>query len=215
MSRRRKDALIARRGSRKPLKSLPLRAVGAGKAVFLDRDGVINRSLKIEGRPVAPRTLSQFRLSPRVARDIAALKRAGFRVAVVTNQPDVAKKLIAPSELEAMNRRLIAELEVDVVKVCPHAQDEGCGCRKPAPGMLLAAGDELGISVGRSYMVGDRWSDVEAGKAAGCYTIKIERRWADERPSQPHATVGSLSAAVRHILARERRLGKKGRAGRA
>jgi D-glycero-D-manno-heptose 1,7-bisphosphate phosphatase len=114
-----------------------------------------------------------------------------------------------------MNRRLLDELEVDVVKVCPHAQDEGCGCRKPAPGMLFEAGDELGIALGRSYMVGDRWSDVEAGKAAGCYTIKIERRWVNERPSRPHAIVGSLSAAVEHILAREKRIGKRGRAGRA
>jgi D-glycero-D-manno-heptose 1,7-bisphosphate phosphatase len=213
--RRHQDALIARRGSRKRIESSSLQGLGRGKAVFLDRDGVINRSLSVEGKPVAPRTFSEFRLLRNARGNISALKRHGFEVAVVTNQPDVAKGLIALSELERMNRRLLHELEVDIVKVCLHAQEQACGCRKPAPGMLLAAAEELGISTGKSYMVGDRWSDVEAGRAAGCYTIKIERRWANERPSQPHAIVGSLTAAVRHILAREKRLGKERRTGRA
>jgi len=177
-----------------------------GKAVFLDRDGVINRSLEVEGRPVAPRTLSEFRLLRHAGRNITALKRLGFRIAVVTNQPDVAKQLIARSDVETMNRRLIEKLRVDVVKRCAHAQDEGCACRKPAPGMLLEAGAELGISIGKSYMVGDRWSDVEAGRAAGCYTIKIERNWANEKPTRPDATVTSLAAAVEHIINREKAL---------
>lgn len=133
----------------------------------------------------------------------------------MTNQPDVARKLISPSELERMNRRLVDELEVDLVKVCPHAQDEGCRCRKPAPGMLLDAAAELGISLEKSYMIGDRWSDVDAGRAAGCYTIKIERRWANERPSQPDAVVGSFGAAVEHIVKREKALAEKRRASSA
>ena len=158
---------------------------------------------------MAPRTPAEFRLLPRAAREISALKRQGFRIAVVTNQPDVAKRLILTSDLETMNRRLVEELAVDVVKVCPHAQDEGCACRKPAPGMLREAAAELGVTLGRSYMVGDRWSDVEAGRAAGCYTIKIERGWANERPSQPDAVVGSLAAAVQHIVKRERLIAER------
>jgi D-glycero-D-manno-heptose 1,7-bisphosphate phosphatase len=200
---------------RKQLKSLPFQGLGKGKAVFLDRDGVINRSLVFEGRPVAPRTLAEFRLLPRAAREISTLKRHGFRIAVVTNQPDVAKQLILPSALETMNRRLLYELAVDVVKVCPHAQDEGCACRKPAAGMLREAAAELGVTLGRSYMVGDRWSDVEAGRAAGCYTIKIERGWANERPSQPDAVVGSLAAAVQHIVKREKSIADRKQARRA
>jgi D-glycero-D-manno-heptose 1,7-bisphosphate phosphatase len=174
------------------------------RAVFLDRDGVINRSLRIRGKPIAPRKLSEFRLLPGARRGIAQLKRRGFLVVVATNQPDVAKGKIAKPVVEAMNRRLREELDVDLVKVCMHAQDEGCRCRKPAPGMLDEASRELGISLGRSYMVGDRWSDVEAGRTAGCYTVKVERRWANERPSRPDAVVGSLAAAVRHILHKEK-----------
>jgi D-glycero-D-manno-heptose 1,7-bisphosphate phosphatase len=178
------------------------------KAVFLDRDGVINRSLVIRGKPIAPRHFSEFRLLPGAGRNITILRRRGFRIAVVTNQPDVAKGLIKREELARMNARL-APLGADVVKVCAHAQDEGCACRKPKPGMLRAAARELGVSLRRSYMVGDRWSDVEAGRAAGCYTVKIERGYANERPAQPDAVVGSLGAAVRHILQRERRRAKQ------
>lgn len=174
------------------------------KAVFLDRDGVINRSFVVDGRPIAPRVFSDFRLLPGAGRSIAALKRNGFMIAVVTNQPDVAKGLIDAPELSRMNQRLLDELGVDLVKVCPHAQDAGCGCRKPAPGMLRQAARELRVALAGSYMVGDRWSDVAAGSAAGCYTIKIERGYSNERPSQPDAVVRSLAGAVRHILSMEK-----------
>ena len=178
------------------------------RAVFLDRDGVINRSLAAKGRPLAPKRLKDFRLLPGAGRNITTLRRRGFKIAVVTNQPDVAKGLIELRELERMNARLLP-LGADLVKVCPHAQDAGCRCRKPKPGMLRAAARELGVSLSRSYMVGDRWSDVEAGRTAGCYTVKIERGWANEQPSRPDAIVKSLGEAVKHILKREGRRAKK------
>ena len=173
------------------------------KAVFLDRDGVINRAIVIDGRPYAPRRLAEFRLMPRVLDHIARLRDLGFLVVVVTNQPDVAKKLIELPQLEAMNCRLRTELKVDAIKVCPHAQDEGCDCRKPKPGLLVAAAAELRIDLARSYMVGDRWNDVEAGNAAGCYTLKIERGYINDRPVHADAVVQTLSQAVRHIIHRE------------
>ncbi len=112
------------------------------KAVFLDRDGVINRAIVVGGRPYAPRKFGEFRLMPGARASVIRLREAGLGVVVVTNQPDVAKKLIEPEALERMNRRLIAELAGDAVKVCAHAQDAGCACRKPRPGMLLEAADE-------------------------------------------------------------------------
>ena len=173
------------------------------KAVFLDRDGVINRAIVVDGRPYAPRRPADFRLMPGARANLVRLRRAGFRIVVVTNQPDVAKKLIDPEDLERMNKRVIEELAVDAVRVCMHAQDAGCSCRKPRPGMLLEAASELGIDLRRSYMVGDRWSDVEAGHAAGCYTLKIERGYVNERPVHPDAVVPTLSQAVKHIIRRE------------
>jgi D-glycero-D-manno-heptose 1,7-bisphosphate phosphatase len=175
------------------------------RAVFLDRDGVLNRAIVRGGRPLAPRALSDFRLLPRAARNVAALRNFGFRVIVVTNQPDVARKLIAPVELARMNDRIIRTLAVDGLKVCAHGQDEGCGCRKPNPGMLLEAASEHDIELRTSYMVGDRWSDIEAGKRAGCYTIKIERGYVNDKAVRADAVVHSLSAAVKHISNREKR----------
>ncbi|MBI2317039.1 MAG: HAD family hydrolase [Betaproteobacteria bacterium] len=174
------------------------------KAVFLDRDGVINRAIVVDGRPYAPRKFSEFRLMPGARAGLARLRKAGLGVVVVTNQPDVARKLIDPEDLDRMNRRLITELAVDAVKVCAHRQDEGCNCRKPRPGMLLDAAAELGIDLQRSYMVGDRWSDVEAGHAAGCYTLKIERGYANDRPARADAVVRTFAQAVNHIIHRER-----------
>src|SRR5690349_20874574 len=145
---------------------------------------------------MAPRRLKDFRLLPGARRNITSLRRRGFGVVVVTNQPDIAKGLIDPGALEQMNARLVP-LGTDLIKVCPHAQGAGCRCRKPRPGMLRAAARQLGVALKRSYMVGDRWSDVEAGRAAGCYTVKIERGYANERPARPDAVVKSLGAAVR------------------
>ena len=174
------------------------------RAVFLDRDGVINRAIVVDGRPYAPRSFGEFRLMPGARACVGRLRAAGLKVVVVTNQPDVARKLIDPAELEKMNQRLISELAVDAVKVCAHRQDEGCNCRKPRPGMLVAAAAELGIALGRSYMVGDRWSDVEAGHAAGCYTLKIERGYVNDRPVDADAVVRTFAQAVNHIIRRER-----------
>lgn len=174
------------------------------KAVFLDRDGVINRAIVVDGRPYAPRHPAEFRLMPGARANVARLRRAGFRIVVVTNQPDVAKRLIDPEDLGRMNKRLIEELAIDTVRVCVHAQEAGCSCRKPRPGMLIAAASELGIDLRRSYMVGDRWSDVEAGRAAGCYTLKIERGYVNDRPVHPDAVVLTFAQAVKHIIRRER-----------
>ena len=173
------------------------------RAVFLDRDGVVNRSLRVDGRPIAPRRYAEFRLAPGAVRLIPLLKREGFTIIVITNQPDVAKGLISMPELDRMNNRVLA-IGVDAVKICMHSQDAACHCRKPAPGMILEAASEFCIDTRTSYLVGDRWSDIEAGHSAGCYTIKIERHWANERPSCPDAVVKSLSSAVRHILSMER-----------
>ncbi len=169
---------------------------------------MLNRSFVVEGRPIAPRRFVEFRLLPGARESVRLLKQHGFKVIVVTNQPDIGRGTTEPAEVERMNRRLVDELAVDAVKVCPHAQDGDCGCRKPAPGMLREAAAEFGLSLGASYMVGDRWSDVVAGAAAGCYTIKIERGYSNEKPSQPDAVVGSLAAAVRHIISMENANGR-------
>ena len=173
------------------------------RAVFLDRDGVISRSEVRGGKPYAPRRLEDFRLLPGVAQAVRSLKQVGFVVVVVTNQPDISNGLVNPAIVEAMHAKLKARVPVDDIRMCPHRQDAGCECRKPKPGMLLAAAKRWKIDLKNSYLVGDRDGDVIAGKAAGCYTLLVERHYSEPRRALPDKTVRSLPAGVRYILSRE------------
>jgi D-glycero-D-manno-heptose 1,7-bisphosphate phosphatase len=174
------------------------------RAVFLDRDGVVNRSDVKKGKPYAPRRLSDFRLLPGVARAVADLKAAGFIIVVVTNQPDVGHGLISRETLDSMHEKLRAKVPVDGIMVCRHRQDEGCSCRKPKPGLIRQAMRRWGINATGSYMVGDRWNDVVAGHAAGLYTIFVDRGYAEGPKIQPDLTVRSLRQAASIILTRGR-----------
>ena len=171
------------------------------KAVFLDRDGVLNLPLVRDGKPFAPRTLGEFQLYPEAPEGVALLKKAGFLPVVATNQPDIGNGLAEESAVLAMHAHLSAALGIEHILMCPHSQGAGCACRKPKPGMLLDAAERLGIDLAASFMVGDRAGDVAAGKAAGCRTIFIDRRYsADKRPEAPDRVVGSLTEAVTAIL---------------
>jgi D-glycero-D-manno-heptose 1,7-bisphosphate phosphatase len=170
------------------------------RAVFLDRDGVINRCDVRQGKPYAPRAAKDFRLLPGVPAAVRALKSAGLLVVVVTNQPDIGNGLVSESIVEAMHDKLRSALPVDDLRVCPHSQSAGCDCRKPKPGMLIDAARDLNIDLKRSFIVGDRSGDIVAGEAVGCYTLFIDRRYTEPRPKQPDQRVRSLPSAVKTIL---------------
>lgn len=170
------------------------------RAVFLDRDGVINRAVVRDGKPYPPATLAEFELLPGVERAALALRKAGFLIIVVTNQPDVGTGIQRLEVVEAMHDTLRAAGLCDDVKTCYHTDADGCECRKPKPGMLLEAAREWQIDLARSFMVGDRWRDVAAGKAAGCYTFFIDYEYQEQRADNPDAVVASLAEASRLIL---------------
>ena len=169
-------------------------------AVFLDRDGVLNRAEVREGKPYAPRRLCDFRMLPGTIAAGRALREAGFLLVVVTNQPDIGHGLVAPAVVEAMHARLRERLSPDAIEVCPHRQDEGCACRKPRPGLLQGAAARLGIDLTRSFVVGDRQHDILAGRAAGCYTVFVDRGYREPRPVDADAIVRSFPAAARRII---------------
>jgi len=178
-------------------------AAGSGApAVFLDRDGVLTVPEFRDGRSFAPRRLEDFRLYDAAAAALTTLKNAGFRLAVVTNQPDVGHGLVARDIVEEMHRRMVAYLPLDRIEVCYHRQGDGCDCRKPKPGMLRRAAAELGIAPAKSFMVGDRGSDVAAGRAFGCATIFIDLGYRDENPQSPDFTVASIAEAADVVLGR-------------
>jgi D-glycero-D-manno-heptose 1,7-bisphosphate phosphatase len=169
-------------------------------AVFLDRDGVLNRVLIRDGMPFGPMTLAEFVLVDSAAADVRRLKAAGYAVIVATNQPELARGRLDAAALEAMHTKLRAEVPVDAIYVCPHDDTARCACRKPKPGLLLSAAREHGIDLSRSFMVGDRWRDVEAGKAAGCRTVLVEMGYREELKTPPDLVATSLGEAVRKIL---------------
>ena len=175
------------------------------RAVFLDRDGVINRCTVRDGKPYAPRRLSDFHLLPGAVRAVYRLKESGFVVIVVTNQPDIGNGLVDPGVVEAMHEKLRRRLPVDEIRVCPHRQDAGCACRKPKPGMLRQAARKWRIDATKSFLVGDRWSDIIAGQAIGCYTVFVDRGYSEPQRATPDSFVSSLPAAARLILSLKRR----------
>ena len=172
----------------------------ANKAVFLDRDGVINRALVRDGKPYAPRSLEDFEILPDVAKAIQRLKAAGYLIFVVTNQPDIGNGLVDKAVIEQMHAQLYAALPITKIYMCPHRQDEGCECRKPRPGMLLAAQQEFDVDMGASYMVGDRYGDVQASLAAGCRPIFIDKNYIETPVFSVNLRTDDLLAASGAIL---------------
>jgi len=147
------------------------------RAVFLDRDGVVNKVLFRDGRPASPRTLGEFRLCDAIAESLMRLSVAGLRLFVISNQPDVARGLLPPSVLEEITTRILASLPVEGVLVCPHDDTDNCVCRKPKAGMLLEVASGQGINLACSFLIGDSWKDIEAGRNAGCRTILLRRAY--------------------------------------
>jgi D-glycero-D-manno-heptose 1,7-bisphosphate phosphatase len=177
-------------------------AVGKS-AVFLDRDGVLNANLVRDRRPYAPTTLAEFQLLPNVEASVRRLKDAGFLVVVVTNQPDVPNGITPRATVEAMHAEIRSRLAVDDIEVCFHTDAEKCPCRKPKPGMLLAAAAKHGINLSRSWMVGDRWRDIDAGRAVGCATVFVDYGFIQEQPVRADKIASSLAEATEYILRRD------------
>lgn len=177
------------------------------RAVFLDRDGVLNEAIVRNGLPYPPRSLQEVRLMPGAEEGLARLKSAGFVLLVVTNQPDVVRGQTSLEEVNAINQHLASRLPLDDFFICPHDGAEKCHCRKPKPGLIEAGALKHRVDPRRSYMIGDRWRDVDAGHAAGCSTVFIDFEYRERAPDQePSAIVRSLPEAVDWILAdKERR----------
>lgn len=176
------------------------------RAVFLDRDGVLVVPEFRNGRSYAPTTLEGFHLYPNIEQSLLALKQAGFAIVVVTNQPDVGRGIISENILSSMHGLMCSALPIDDIRVCRHAREDACSCRKPKAGMLIDAARAGGFSLSESFMVGDRTSDIAAGKEAGCRTIFVDLAYESElKPDYADWSVSSLQEAAQVILAENHR----------
>ena len=172
-----------------------------GKAAFLDRDGVINRAVVRHGRPSPPASLEEVEILPGVMEAIARLRGAGYAVVVVTNQPDIARGMTTAAAVDAIHDYLRRELGLGDIRVCPHDDADACRCRKPKPGLLLRPPR---YDLKTSVMIGDRWRDIEAGRAAGCgVSILVDYHYDEVVAQPPDARVGSLAEAVDWVLQRD------------
>ena len=170
------------------------------RAVFLDRDGVLNDVLMQGGRPRSPRSLKEFRIVPSALPALAKLQEAGYLLIVVTNQPEVVRGLQSRETVERMHAVLADALPVDEIRTCFHDNQHDCGCRKPKPGMLLNAAAAWGLRLSDCFIIGDRGKDIEAGRNAGCRTVLLTRDYNADSPGDPDFAVSTLEQAVEAIL---------------
>jgi D-glycero-D-manno-heptose 1,7-bisphosphate phosphatase len=170
------------------------------RAVFLDRDGVLNRAILREGKPHPPETLAELRVLAGVRDACRKLREAGFALILITNQPDIARGAVTAQHVAEINGRLQRYLQLDDIRVCPHDDDAHCVCRKPQPGLLLDAARGWNIDLASSYIVGDRWRDVEAGHRAGCQAVFVDHGYRERQPDGPYLRVRSLREAAHWII---------------
>jgi D-glycero-D-manno-heptose 1,7-bisphosphate phosphatase len=168
------------------------------RAIFFDRDGVLNFNIEQFGRDRAPRNISEFKLYDEVPQCLSKLKEAGFILFVVSNQPDISMGLLSSDFINYINDMLKNDDGIDEIKICPHIAENHCICRKPKPGLLEELIQDFQINVEKSFIIGDRSIDMEAGSTVGLKTIYIKNRSLREINSQPKCTfaVSNLSEAV-------------------
>jgi len=166
------------------------------RAVFLDRDGVLNEPVVRDGHPYPPSGLHELTIVPDAEPALARLKQCGFLLVVVTNQPDVARGTSTQADVERIHQHLAGHLPLDDFFTCYHDDADRCDCRKPLPGLLVKAAAQYGIDLAKSYLVGDRWRDIDAGFAAGCRTVLIDRYYNERKSAaKPDCVVESLAEA--------------------
>jgi D-glycero-D-manno-heptose 1,7-bisphosphate phosphatase len=170
------------------------------RAVFLDRDGVLNRPTLVNGVPKPPKSVDEIEILDGVVEAIKKLKFYNLVPVVVTNQPDVARGYITQTQVEAINHQIGVSTGIECFYTCFHDDQDRCNCRKPLPGLLFLASRELDLSIHESFMVGDRWRDISAGQAAGCKTFFIDYSYPEKRPEMPYARVSSMLEAVDSLI---------------
>lgn len=170
------------------------------RGVLLDRDGVINSSIIKNRKPHSPTNLDEFSFLPDVIESIDRLSKARLIVVVITNQPDISKGIITHEDLFLMNKEIKKLTRVDEIYTCIHLEEHECDCRKPKTGMLKRAAIDFDLDLKRSYLVGDRWRDIEAGQAAGCKCFFIDYEYAEMKPKMPYTRVTSLREVTNLIL---------------
>lgn len=174
------------------------------RAVFFDRDGVLNDAIVRDGKPYPPASVGELRIEPAAAQAIEMLRSLGFATIAITNQPDVARGTQDRQTVERINAEVQSATGIDAVYTCYHDDRDACDCRKPKPGLILRACREVGLDASGSYLIGDRMKDIEAARAARCSPVFIDRSYAETVEPAPGIVVRSFDQAIQAILQLER-----------
>ena len=175
------------------------------RAIFVDRDGILNAAVVRNGLPHPPASLTELRFLPGVRERLKELKELDMVVVCVTNQPDVARRTVSRAAVDEINERVCTEMPLDDLLVCFHDDVDNCACRKPRAGLLLRAASQFGIDLGSSYMIGDRWKDIACGAVAGCTTVFVDYGYSETyKGPEPTHTTNCAAGALDYVLSVER-----------
>ena len=169
------------------------------KCVFLDRDGVLNHAIVRDRKPFSPRSISEFTLMPNVVKNVKKIRSLGYLTIITTNQPDISTGKLSLKTLELFHNILNSKLELTDIYFCPHLESDNCKCRKPKCGMINDAVKKYNIDLNKSFVIGDRWRDIDCGIKSGCKTIFIDYNYKEKLNKSPHASVSNLSSGVKLI----------------
>ncbi len=170
------------------------------KAVFLDRDGILNKTVLKNNKPHPPASVDELELTDNAQQALNKLKDAGYLLIMVTNQPDVARGATTQLAVDTINDQLKSQLPLDAVRVCFHDDSDACACRKPKPGLITQAASDFNIDLSQSIMIGDRWKDIDAGVQAGCTSIWLQTNYNEKKPMNMDYTAEHLNDAADWIL---------------
>jgi D-glycero-D-manno-heptose 1,7-bisphosphate phosphatase len=170
------------------------------RAVFLDRDGVINKTVVVDGKPYPPSSVKELEIFEGVDQSIDRLIKKGFEIVVVTNQPDLARGKTDLKAVEDIHNQIRQKTKIKNFFICPHDELDQCICRKPKTGLLIQAKIALDLDLQNSFMIGDRWKDIQAGQRAGCKCFFINFSYSEKLPNPPYIEVKSLTEATKFII---------------
>ena len=171
------------------------------RAIFLDRDGILNFTAVKNGKSHPPLNLKETIINPSAKLVLPILKQEGYLLIGITNQPDVVRGEQKQEVIEEINNHLLNCLPLTEIFVCYHDNEDNCNCRKPKPGLIFQAAQKYKISLTNSYMIGDRWKDIEAGKCAGCKTIFIDYKYNEgHTDTKPDYSVDDISEIIEIII---------------
>jgi len=170
------------------------------KAVFLDRDGVVNQPIIIDNKPFPPHSLKELVVYDSLSDDLKLLRNNNFLIFIITNQPDVKRGRANHIEIEEINNYLMKSYDFDDIFCCYHDDDDNCDCRKPKPGAILYFAKKYKIDLNKSFLIGDRKKDILSANNAGCLSVFIDFGYSEAKPETQNYTASNLSAAVNIIL---------------